>query len=599
MRETADRTLPKLLHLLLVLALAVSLVALSPRPAEAHDRCAIPEPAATGALGTVLGFVNVFSAFFSSEATCADDETSEKHANEGLLPEGYRAPDMSAYEALNTGEDRFAPCVDGVAYVPEFDGHEYLGSGAFGCDAADLVSLFTNDEIGGGLAVGSGRGSDVWGWTDPETGREYVIAGLEVGTSFVDITDPRNPVYLAFLPTSATDNLIWRDIKTYEDHAFIVAESNNHGMQVVDLTKLRGLSAAGAPHTITADARYTGFQRAHNIAIDEDTGFAFAVGQRNDAHGCASTSHIIDIRDPLNPTFAGCYNQNGYVHDANCVVYDGPDARYTGREICFNSNPSTPGIGNALVIADVTNKTAMTTLSRTGYPNPAYSHQGWLLEGHRYWLHNSETTNRPSQGVEIFDVADLENPVHIGFFRNPAQSTQHNLFQEGRFVYQSNYSSGLRVYDPKDVADGTLDEVAFLDVYPPNDNPGFGFGTWSNYAHFDSGIVAVHGYQGLFLVDPRLPTFDMLTDSLDDLVAASGIPANIESRIRGAIEEAERWTTRPVRADRAVQVLERAIVQLRQQADAAERHRGLGDPEGLRALADYLQEKVDDLNGAP
>jgi len=277
----------------------------------------------------------------------------------------------------------------------------------------------------------------------------------------------------------------------------------------------------------------------------------------------------------------------------------GDDRRTRPWEICFNSNPSTPGLGNALVIADVTNKSSMTTLSRISYPNPAYSHQGWLLDGHRYWLHNSETTSRANQGVEVFDVADLHNPVHIGFFRNPAQSTQHNLFQEGRFVYQSNYSSGLRVYDPKAVADGILDEVAFLDVYPPNDSPGFGFGTWSNYAHFDSGVIAVHGYQGLFLVDPRLPTFDMLGDALDDLVADAGITAAAERRIRGALDEAERWTTRPVRADRAVEVLERAIIYLRQQADAAERTRGLGDPEGLRALADYLQEKVDDIVNAP
>src|SRR5690606_34273752 len=98
-----------------------SFVALSPRPAQAHDRCAEPQPAATGALGTLLGFVNVFSTFLASEASCADDANNAKHATEGELPEGYQAPDMSAYQAFNTGEDRFAPCVDGVAYVPEMD----------------------------------------------------------------------------------------------------------------------------------------------------------------------------------------------------------------------------------------------------------------------------------------------------------------------------------------------------------------------------------------------------------------------------------------------------------------------------------------------
>lgn len=582
-------------RLLLVVAVTAALMVAIPQPASAHDQCAAPT-GATSVLARVIEVVNVFAAFVSTEFEC-DESANVKHATEGTLPTGWQGPDMSAYDVRNTGEDRAAPCVDGVAYVPEFDGHPYLGTGAFPCEATDLLSVLTNDEIGGGLEVGTGRGSDTWGWTDPETGREFVLAGLEVGTAFIDITDPRDPLHLASLPTSASNDLIWRDIKTYRDHAFIVAESAGHGMQVVDLTRLRDLDPGAAPHTLTEDALYTGFQRAHNIVVDTDTGFAFAVGQRNDTQGCASSSHMIDIRDPGNPTFAGCYDENGYVHDAECVVYDGPDGRYTGREICFNANPSAPDVGRALVIADVTDKQDPATLAKVGYPNPAYSHQGWLVEGQRYWLHNSESTSRTPQGIDIYDVADLENPVHIGFFEAPAQSTQHNMYQSGRFVYQSNYSSGFRAYDPARIADGTLDEVAYLDVYPPHDDPGFGIGSWSNYTWFDSGVMAVHGYQGLFLVDPRLPTYDMLDASLDELVAADGIPRSAVALVRQALDRAEQ----SVQADRAVNHLERAIRALRRQADLAERtpRPNAGDPAAMRALADYLEEKVEDVADAP
>jgi choice-of-anchor B domain-containing protein len=395
---------------------------------------------------------------------------------------------------------RHAPCVQGTANIAELWGHPILGTGAFPCDGIDLLSFITVDEMGGGLYAPEGRGSDVWGWTDPETGREYVIAGLEVGTSFIDITDPKRPIYLAHLPTSATNNLIWRDIKVYDNHAFIVAESANHGMQVLDLTALRDLDAAGAPHTLEADARYDGFLRAHNLVINEDSGFAYAVGQRNDAQGCISSVHMIDIRDPLNPTFAGCYEDDGYIHDAHCVMYEGPDTRFTGREICIMSSPNP----HTVTIVDVTDKDSPETLSVTDYPNPAYSHQGWLLDGQRYYLHNSETTTRVPQGIEIFDLGSLTDPQHIGFFENPAQSTQHNLYQaDDGYVYQSNYSSGLRKYDVSNVAEGVIEEVGYFDVYPPNDDPGFGFGSWSNYPWFDSGVVAVHGYQGLWIVKPR------------------------------------------------------------------------------------------------
>jgi hypothetical protein len=172
--------------------------------------------------------------------------------------------------------------------------------------------------------------------------------------------------------------------------------------------------------------------------------------------------HIVDINDPTNPMFAGCYDDTR-VHDAHCVIYDGPDTRFTGRELCITST----GGGQSVGVVDVTDKANPVTLSMTPYPNSGFSHQGWLLDGHRYFLHNTESTSRMPQGVAIFDLADLTAPQHIG------SST-------------------------------TLREVAFFDVYPPNDDPGFGFGTWSNYPWFSDGVVAVHGYQGLFLVKPRV-----------------------------------------------------------------------------------------------
>ena len=184
----------------------------------------------------------------------------------------------------------------------------------------------------------------------------------------------------------------------------------------------------------------------------------------------------------------GAYGGDGYLHDAHCVIDDGPDTRFTGHEICIGSShpPSpAPGPGNRVVIADVTDKDNPVTLSRAFYPNPSpgISHQGRLLDGDRYYLHGHEAGSpRDPQGIDIFDFADLTDPQHIGFFESLVQSTHHNLYQAADgYVYRSNYSSGLRVYDVSNVADGILEEVA----------------------HFDGGVVAVHGYQGLWIVTPR------------------------------------------------------------------------------------------------
>ena len=78
--------------------------------------------------------------------------------------------------------------------------------------------------------------------------------------------------------------------------------------------------------------------------------------------------HVIDVSDRNNPEFEDCFWQDGYTHDAQCVTYSGPDTRYTGREICIAFNEDT------FTIVDITGPD-YEELSRTGYPNHAYTHQ--------------------------------------------------------------------------------------------------------------------------------------------------------------------------------------------------------------------------------
>ena len=67
---------------------------------------------------------------------------------------------------------------------------------------------------------------------------EYVLLGRTTGTAFIDISDPIDPVYLGNLNTNTVSSL-WRDIKVYNNYAFIVSEVQvAAGMQVFDLTKL-------------------------------------------------------------------------------------------------------------------------------------------------------------------------------------------------------------------------------------------------------------------------------------------------------------------------------------------------------------------------
>ena len=145
-------------------------------------------------------------------------------------------------------------------------------------------------------------------------------------------------------------------------------------MQVFDLTQLRTVTSP--PVAFSETAWYDGFLSAHNLVINEDSGFAYAVGTNN----CAGGLHMVNIQNPTNPTSAGCFSADGYTHDAQCVNYHGPDPNHQGKEICFNSNEDT------LTIVDVTNKSTSVQLSRTGYSGARYTHQGWLSEDHVHFL---------------------------------------------------------------------------------------------------------------------------------------------------------------------------------------------------------------------
>jgi choice-of-anchor B domain-containing protein len=337
--------------------------------------------------------------------------------------------------------------------------------------------------------MGGTGGNDLWGWFDGQTGKEYALMGLTNGTAFLDISDPEAPIFLGQLPTQTIDSA-WRDIKVYRDHAYIVADNAGaHGMQVFDLTRLRGLAA---PETFSADVVYGDFGSAHNLAINEDSGFAYAVGTNT----CGRGLHMIDIRTPINPLFAGCYSIAD-THDTQCVSYQGPDTDHTGSEICVSSNENHVGI------VDVTVKSAPRPLSTITYPQLGFVHQGWLTEDHRFFLLGDED-DELAFGVptrtHVFDVSDLDVPAYIFAYEAATRTVDHNLYVLGNRVFEANYESGLRVLEIGNLANTELMEIAFFDTFPAGDGDGFA-GAWSVYPYLPSGIIIVSDRtNGLFIL---------------------------------------------------------------------------------------------------
>ncbi len=374
----------------------------------------------------------------------------------------------------NANSSDSAPCENGMA-------------GVYPCNGFDLVGRIDLTEFD---AQG---GNDIWGWTDTVTGKEYAIMGLDNGTAFIDISDSNNIQYLGKLP-SATVASSWRDLKVYQDHAFIVSEASDHGMQVFDLTRLRNV--ASPPQTFDEDARYTGLGSAHNIVINENTGFAYIVGtDRADVFN--GGAHFIDIQDPKNPIAAGGYGENGYSHDAQVVSYNGPDSDYAGREIYIGSNE------DVVIIVDVTDKENPTTISSVFYPSRSYTHQGWFTDDQHYFILGDEL-DEVDFGFKtrtlIFDFTDLDNPVLHDTYEGATSAIDHNGYVKGNEYYLSNYSAGVRVLDISNIAGKSISETHFFDTFTSSDSAQF-TGVWSVYPYFSSGKIIVSDINsGLFVI---------------------------------------------------------------------------------------------------
>ncbi|MCH7230941.1 choice-of-anchor B family protein [Glycomyces sp. L485] len=390
-------------------------------------------------------------------------------------------------EAHQEKLEQFGDPIDGA--VATSVSCENGSAGEYRCSNVDLLAHMPLNTIGGG------SGNDIWGWTDPETGGEYALMGRSNGTGFIDISDPENPVYLGNLPT-ATSNSSWRDLKVHDGHAYIVSEAEGHGLQVFDLTRLRGVT--NPPQTFNADARDTSFGSAHNVAVNEESGMAYVIGSGT----CSGGPRVFDLADPAAPSFAGCISGDGYTHDTQAVVYRGPDSEHQGKEILFNSNEDT------ITIVDATSPSNPVQLSRTGYEGAAYTHQGWLTEDHRYFLVNDELDEARfghNTRTRVFDVSDLDDVSLVGYYDGETKAIDHNFYVKGDHVFESNYQAGLRIVDLSEVANpAAMEEVAYFDVHPDGDSADFN-GAWSNYPYFDSGTVIVSSIErGLFVLRPDL-----------------------------------------------------------------------------------------------
>lgn len=367
-----------------------------------------------------------------------------------------------------------------LQYVP---GGATQESGNFTFENMELLSWIPLTSFPGTQT----RGNDCWGYVSP-SGREYAIMGLECGFSFVEVTDPLNPVQIQYIASTCS---VWHDVKVIGAYAYGVADSTGNGLNVMDMSDIDNGNV-----TLVQNVTTGGMNTAHNIVSNPTTGYVYTTGG-NIANGGLTAWDV--ATNPASPAIAGSWN-NFYVHDAVVVSYDsGP---YAGKEIAFTCGGTSGGWNNTgLRIVDVTNKSAMTTIGQTFWTNPEYSHQCWISEDKQY-LYLGDELDEQGQGIPtrtlVVDISDLNNPTIASEFTSGLPAIDHNQYVRDGYLFQANYTTGIRVWKLDNALNPTL--AGWFDTYPENDNPSF-TGAWSVYPFFPSGNIIISDIKrGMFMV---------------------------------------------------------------------------------------------------
>ncbi len=401
--------------------------------------------------------------------------------------------------------------------------------------------------------------NDIGGWVSP-AGEAYALVGTSDGMSIVRVTDPDNPVFIGQVGLPDAFNNLWGDTavfnvqwedddddESYTGYVYYTTEADGVGINILELNQLDFMGPAPNPaFQIAPSAVFEkgGYDSAHNIYINQDTGYAYVagVGLVGDVTACDSDPNhpsrfntlILDLLpNPLDPTVVACLADRGE-HDFYVVNYNGPDRDYRGREIAFVFDgrdkdaagrngkrvDETPGVpvGGTTEIWDVTDKDDIRVISSFVPEGLCFSHQGWTSsDRHEFLLINDEVDEprdaEPNDGTGFFrtlfcnsdapqdpapnpstyvvNVKDLDAPfLQERFFIDSPGDNDHNFVRKGNKLYWAVYNAGTRVLKMKKrKGELRLEEIARMDTEPRTVSPPFFNGQWGIFPFPDRNVI--------------------------------------------------------------------------------------------------------------
>ncbi len=321
------------------------------------------------------------------------------------------------------------------------------------------------------------RVNDIWGYVDSE-GIEYAIMGSLTRTSIWSLEDPENPVFLTSFDGPSS---IWRDIKSYEDHIYVVTEREKEGLLVIDMSLAPDqiITTNYRPYielSVDADTLNT----IHNIFIDEAEGICYLAGSNISNGGVL----FFDLKtDKKSPDYIGAEDFD-YAHD----VFVKNNKMYTSD---INSG--------VFSIYDITDKTSPILLGNQA-TIMNFSHNAWLSDDENILF---TTDERPDAWVESYDVSDPSNITFLDRFQSfETMNTgviPHNVHYDNGFLVTSWNTDGLVIIDANQP--DNLVKVASYDT-EKEILSGSG-GLWGAFPYLPSGLIlGSDRWNGLFVFRP-------------------------------------------------------------------------------------------------
>ena len=319
--------------------------------------------------------------------------------------------------------------------------------------------------------------NDVWGYVAPD-GTEYAIVGLDDGVSFVSLADPDNAVEVVKI---AGDNSIWRDMKTYGEYAYNVADQGSEGISAFDLSFLPD-SVPVRRNLYDIPGFEPTFIQAHNLYIDTEKGRLYTAGGNRNINDGGILIFDLNVPDPMTPVYIGRAPAT-YSHD----VYAKGDTLYCSEIY-----------DGELELYDISDIDNPVSLGSTLTPF-TFTHNAWTTDDAQTIFTTDERGNAPIGAYDISDPSDIKELFQ---FRPQASlgrgAAPHNVHVIDDYLSISYYTDGLVVADAS--KPDNIIEVANYDTWTGADG-GFN-GAWGAYPFLPSGLTLVSDRStGLYVVD--------------------------------------------------------------------------------------------------